>query len=105
MGNCSPTMTPGVGSELSLDQPEEKLLNKEDKKRFHAITGSVMYLGLVVRYVISDSINKLTRAMPKSSKSHMAVAKHLLGYLAGTMDFAITFKQGGFNLTTFSDAN
>ena len=105
MGNCSPTMTPGVGSELSLDQPEEKLLNKEDKQRFHAITGSVMYLGLVVRYVISVSINKLTRTMPKSSKSHMAVAKHLLGYLVGTTDFAITYKQGGFNLTTVSDAN
>ena len=43
MGNCNSTCTPGVGSELSLDQPEEKLLNKNDKQRFHAITSSVMY--------------------------------------------------------------
>ena len=35
----------------------------------------------------------------------MAAAKHLLPHLAGTMDFAITYKQGGFKLTTFADAN
>ena len=43
--------------------------------------------------------------MSKPSKAHMAAAKHLLRYLAGTVDFAITYKQGGFKLTAFSDAN
>ena len=47
----------------------------------------------------------LARAMSKPSKAHMAAAKHLLRYLAGTVDFAITYKQGGFKLTAFSDAN
>ena len=64
-----------------------------------------MYLGLVVRYDISYSVHQLTRTMPKSSKSHMAATKHLLRYLAGTTDFAIRYKQGNFNLTTFSGAN
>ena len=36
---------PGVGKELSLDQPEERLLCKEGKQRFQAITGIVVYLG------------------------------------------------------------
>ena len=45
MGNCNPAHTPGVGKQLSLDQPEESLLNKEDKRRFQAITSSVMCLG------------------------------------------------------------
>ena len=35
----------------------------------------------------------------------MAAAKHLLRYLAGTVDFALKHKQGGFKLTAFSDAN
>ena len=47
----------------------------------------------------------LARAMSKPSKAHMAAAKHLLRYLAGTVDFAITYKHGGFKLTAFSDAN
>ena len=49
MTNCNPAYTPGAGNELLLNQPEEKLLNKEDKQRFQAITGSVMYLGDVTR--------------------------------------------------------
>ena len=105
MRNCNFRYTPSVGSDLFLDQPEEKLLNKKDKQRFQATTDSVMYLGLVVRYDISYSVSQLTRALPKSFKSHMAATKHLLRYLAGTTDFTARYKQGGFNLTTFSDAN
>ena len=43
--------------------------------------------------------------MSKPSKAHTAAAKHLLRYLAGTVDFAITYKQGCFKLTAFSDVN
>ena len=43
--------------------------------------------------------------MSKPSKAHMGAAKHLLHYLAGTQDFAITYKRGGFKLMAFSDAN
>ena len=105
MGNCNPVHTPGVGKQLSLDQPEEHLLNKEDKRRVQAVTGSVMCLGQVTRYDIGYAVNQLARAMSKSSKAHMAAAKHLLRYLAGTRNFAITYKRGGFKLTAFSDAN
>ena len=90
----------------SLDQPDENLLNKEGKRRFQAITGSVMYLGQVTRYDIGYAVNQLARAMSKPSKAHMAVAKHPLRYPAGTTNFAITYKRGGFKLTAFSpDAN
>ena len=80
-------------------------MNKEDKRRFQAITGSVMCLGQVTRYDIGYTVNQLARAMCKPSKAHMAAAKHLLRYLAGTTNFAITYKRGGFKLTVFSDAN
>ena len=43
--------------------------------------------------------------MAKPSNKHMAVAKHTLGYLAGTTDFSITYKRGGFKLAAFSDSN
>ena len=64
-----------------------------------------MYLGQVTRYDILYAVNQLAPAMSKPSKAHMLAAKHLLRYLAGTVDFAITYKQGGFKLTAFSDAN
>ena len=77
----------------------------EEEQRFQAITGSVMHLGQVPRYDNLYAINQLARAMSKPSKAHMAAAKHLLRYLAGTVDFAITYTQGGFKVTAFSDAN
>ena len=43
--------------------------------------------------------------MTKPSKAHMAAAKHLLRYLAGMIDFSITYKKDDSKLTAFSDAN
>ena len=63
MARCNSTYTPGVGKELSLDQPEERLLSKEEKQRFQAIKGSAMYLGQVSRYDILYAVNHLARAM------------------------------------------
>ena len=87
MRGCNPARTPGVGPELSLDQPEENLLKQEGKQVF--------------RYNIFYTVNELTRAMSKSSMTYMGVVKHLLCYLAGSTDFSATYKQGGFKLTPF----
>ena len=43
--------------------------------------------------------------MSKPSNAHMGAAKHVLRYLAGTINFDTTYKKGGFTLTAFSDAN
>ena len=101
---CNPAYTPGVGPELSLDQPDESLLNKEGKQRYQSITGAAMYLAQVFRYDILYTVSQLARAMFKPLKAHMG-AKHLLRYLARSTDFSTTYKQGSFKLTAFSDAN
>lgn len=64
-----------------------------------------MYLGQMTRYDILYAVKYLARVISNPSKAHMAVTKHLLRYLAGREDFAITFKQGGFKLNAFYDAN
>ena len=76
-----------------------------DTQRYQAIVGSVMYLAQVTRYDIMYACSQLARALSKPSKVHMGAAKHLLRYLAGTKDFAITYKRGKFTLDAFSDAN
>ena len=45
MEGCNPAYTPGVGLGLPLNQPEEKLLNKEEKMYYQAITETVMHRG------------------------------------------------------------
>ena len=64
-----------------------------------------MYLAQITRYDIMYSSGQLARAMSKPWKVHMGAAKHLLRYLAGTTNFTIVYKQGGFKLTAFSDSN
>ena len=59
----------------------------------------------VFRYDILYTVNQFARTMSKPSKAHVGAAKHLLRYLAGSTDFWITYKQGGFELTAFPDAN
>ena len=106
MRGCNPAYTPGVGPELlSLGQTEEKLLNEEGKRRYQSITGAATYLAQVCSYDTLYTVNQLARAMSKPSEAHMEAAKHLLRYLAGSTDFSIPHKRGGFKLTTFSDVN
>ena len=91
MKGCNPAYTPGVGPELSLNHPEENLLDEEDKKRcYQFITAAAMYLGQVSRYDILFVVNQLVRAISKPSKDNMGAAKHLLCYLARSVNFSIT---------------
>ena len=64
-----------------------------------------MFLAQVCRYDIHYVVNQLARVMSKPSKAHMGATKHLLRYLAGSTDFSITYRQKGFKLTAFSNAN
>ena len=105
MENCKPSNIPGTGSELSTEQPAETLLNTEQTQRYQAIPGAVMYLVQITPYDVMYAVCQLARAMSKPSKAHIGAAKQLLRYLAGTTNFSIVYKRGGFKLSAFSDAN
>ena len=64
-----------------------------------------MYLGQVPRLDILYAVNQLAKGMAKPPKAYKAAAKHVLHFLAGTVDFSITYKKGGFKLTASSDAH
>ena len=105
MSDCKPTSTPGYGSEISNNQPEDTLLNEEETRKYQGIVGSLMYIAQVLRYGITYATGQMARPMAKPSKVHMVAAKHTLRYRAGTTNFSITYKKGGFELAAFSDSN
>ena len=105
MSECKPTNTPGYGPELSNQQPDDTLLDEEEKKRYQGIVGCLMYVSQVLRYDIMYAVGQLARPMAKPRKIHMVAAKHTLRYLARTTDFSITYKRGGFKLVVFFDSN
>ena len=61
--NCKPMLTPGYGPDFSTKQPEETLLNADEKQRYQAIAGTVMYLTTVLRYDFKYSSSQISRAM------------------------------------------
>ena len=64
-----------------------------------------MYLTQVTRYNIHYAVDQLVRAMSKLGKAHIGAARHLLRYLARFTYFSVAYKQGGFRLAAFLDAN
>lgn len=92
-------------SELSLKQPGGELPDAAHKQQYQAIAVSLIYLSQVTWYNIQYAVNEMARAMSQPSKVHMAAAEHILRYLAGAIDFEITYKAGAFKLAAFSDAN
>ena len=102
--NCNLAFTPDVGPDISLDQPAHRLLD-EQGKRGTSPSPARLYLAQVPRYDILYAVNQLARAMSKPSKADMGAVKHVLRYLAGSVNSPITYKRGGYKITTYTDAN
>ena len=62
MKDCNPVHTPGYGSELSNEQPEESLRDAIGTKLYQAIVGSMFCLTECTRYDMCYAVNQLTRA-------------------------------------------
>ena len=94
MKGCNHAYNPGVGLELSLNQPEERFLNEVEKRCYK-----------VTRYGILDVVNQLARVVSEPAKTNMRAVMHLLRYSARSTDFSTTYKRGDFRFSAFSDAN
>ena len=94
MKGCDPAFTPGAGPELSLNQPENNLLDEEGKRRYQSIESTSVYLAQVSRCHILYAVNQLARGMSNPSTAHMGAAKHLLRYLAGSTDVSYHLQAG-----------
>ena len=47
MTNCNVALTPGVGQEISLDQPGDRLMNEQGKQRYQSIASALMEIAQV----------------------------------------------------------
>ena len=68
MKGCNPTYTPRIGPEQSMNKLEEKLLNEEEKRCYHTVTGAVTYLAQFIHYDILYKVSQLERACPSPRK-------------------------------------
>ena len=87
----------------------KKLVTSEgelvDLTKYRRLIGSLMYL-VNTRPDLSYAINNLSQYMVEPRRAHWVVAKHVLRYLKGTIDYGLNYeRRDGIELTSHTDSN
>jgi hypothetical protein len=102
--NCNPCSTP---MEARLQLSKKSTTAEVDATMYRSLVGSLRYL-VHTRPDISFAVGYVSRFMEKPRQEHLAAVKHLLRYVAGTIEFGIEYPKftGGNNrLIGYSDSD
>ena len=93
MTGATPVSTPMEANThlSSADCPPPHKVDKQFKREYQRIVGSLMYLLCFTRPDLAFSVNQCSRFMSNPGPSHMAAARRILQYLAGTAHHGITY--------------
>ncbi|XP_060174266.1 secreted RxLR effector protein 161-like [Lycium barbarum] len=102
MENCNFVSTPvEYGLKLTNDPQGRRV----DSRYIKQIVGSLMYLS-ATRPDIMYAVNLISRYMEDPKEIHLLVAKRILRYLKGTMEFGLFYKMGDkSSLIGFTDSD
>jgi hypothetical protein len=95
MDNCSPISTP-CETNLHLSAADSPPLDKRDPevvRNYQQLIGACMYLTTFTRGDCSFAVNQCARFMTNPGPTHIAAAKRILRYLAGTRSLGITYRR------------
>ena len=98
LSNCTPASTPMTTKLCLLDPAPNALPEIADddiKPLFQRLVGSLIYLAICMRPDISYAAMSLGQYNANPSRAHLVATKHVLRYLAGTVDFALEFNFDG----------
>ena len=101
MEDCKPMSIPMITSWKKLHASERELVNPT---LYRQLIGSLMYL-VNSRPDLCFAVNTLSQFMVEPRRVHWIAAKHVLRYLAGTMDYGLDYKRSdGVILICFTDS-
>jgi hypothetical protein len=102
MEDCRPMSTPMITNWKKLSASDSQLV---DATVYRNLIGSLMYL-VNTRPNICFAVNTLSHYMVELRSVHMVGAKHVLRYIAGTVDYDLDYVRGdGVNLIGYTDSN
>ena len=102
MSNCKMVATP-MNANQKLQQ--EDGAEGANQKQFRSLVGGLIYL-THTRPDISFSVGVVSRFMSNPSKQHYGVAKRILRYIAGTLNYGIWYTHvTNFRLVGFTDSD
>ena len=99
MTDCNPK---GIPCDLSankiIDSDSKELA---DSKLYREIVGSLIYIMTGTRPDICFAVTKLSQHMSNPTKAHLNLAKHVLKYLKGTVNYDLKFYKSDLKLELF----
>jgi hypothetical protein len=102
MEDCRPMSTPMITNWKNFSASDSQLV---DATVYRQLIGSLMYL-VNTRPDICFVVNTLSQHMVELRSVHMIGAKHVLRYIAGTIDYGLDYIRGdGFNLVGYTDSH
>ncbi len=102
METCKPLAVPlEAGYQVSCDDDSEKV----DQQQYQSLVGTLIYNATSTRPDILHSVSKLAQRNSDPRKEHMVRLKHILRYLAGTINLKLIYEPNGNNLQCFVDAD
>jgi len=94
MSDCTPVDTPREAN-LHLAASDSPPLDKRDAdvvRNYQQLIGACIYLTCFTRGDCSFAVNQCVRFMSNPGPTHIAAAKRILHYLAGTRSLGITYR-------------
>ena len=102
MEDCRPMSMPMVTNWKKLRAYEGELV---DPTLYRQLIGSLMYL-VNSRPDLCFAVNTLSRFMVEPRRVHWVAAKHVLRYLAGSVEYGLDYKRSdGIRVIGFTDSD
>ena len=90
MENCKPRKSP---CDEGLDKGPDSSTTLDDPRLYREIVGSLIYAMTATRPDISYVVTKLSQNMSNPTVQDLGVAKGVLRYLQGTLEYALVFRK------------
>ncbi|KAE8247330.1 hypothetical protein A4X06_0g4533 [Tilletia controversa] len=106
MTNCKPSDTPMSEASKGLGPREGSVATTQERHYYAALVGCLLWLAQGTRMDIAFQVGKLARFMANPSEDHVAAAKRVLRYLAGTRELGLRFRHSDLaQLVGYSDSD
>ena len=104
MHDCKVKLTPCDPSVANLTDHDSQEL--ENPRIYREIVGSLIYVMTCTRPDLCYVVSKLSQFMQRPTNAHLNIAKHVLRYLKGTLDYSLEFcKSKDLNLFGYCDSD
>lgn len=108
MDDCNAVTTPvPAGAKLVALQVDKdgNAVGIKDHDAYRTLVGSLLYASTHTRPDIAWAVGLLSRYLQAPGATHWSIAKHLLRYIKGTLDYGLRYQKTAVELFLHSDSD